>query len=134
MTTDNSDIYYYGTGRRKSSVARVRVYGREGGITVNRKPAKDVFAVDEWLKDALRPLDATELRGKVTVIATTQGGGLHGQSGAFSHGLARALVKYDPDLRSALKSAKLLTRDPRMRESKKYGLKRARKAPQYTKR
>lgn len=134
MTTDNSDIYYYGTGRRKSSVARVRVYGREGGITVNRKPAKDVFSVDEWLKDALRPLDATELRGKVTVIATTRGGGLHGQSGAFAHGLARALVKYDPDLRPALKSAKLLTRDPRMRESKKYGLKRARKAPQYTKR
>lgn len=134
MTIDKSDIYSYGTGRRKRSVARVRVYGRDGGVTVNRKPVEDVFEVDEWLKDALRPLDAVELRGKVTVIATTRGGGLHGQATAFSHGLARALVKFDPDLRPTLKSAKLLTRDSRMRESKKYGLKRARKAPQYTKR
>lgn len=134
MTTDNNDIYYYGTGRRKRSVARVRVYGRQGGVTVNRKPVEDVFEVDEWLKDALRPLDATEMHGKVTVIATTHGGGLHGQAGALSHGLARALVKFDPNLRPNLKAAKLLTRDSRMRESKKYGLKRARKAPQFTKR
>ena len=134
MTTGQDEIYYYGTGRRKTSVARVRVYSKEGGITVNRQPIEDVFDVDEWLHDALRPLEETALRGRVTVLATTSGGGLHGQATAFSHGLARALVKFDPNLRSPLKAAKLLTRDSRMRESKKYGLKRARKAPQYTKR
>ncbi len=133
MTTENEN-YYYGTGRRKRSVARVRVFNRAGGVTVNGKPLNEAIPVDHWLADALRPLVVTELAGKVTVIAQTHGGGTHGQAVAFSHGLSRALIEFDPQLRPVLKSHKLLTRDPRMRESKKYGLKRARKAPQYTKR
>ena len=133
MTTE-SDNYYYGTGRRKTSIARVRVYNRAGGVTVNGKPLNEAVSVDQWLADALRPLTVTDLAGKVTVVAKTHGGGVHGQAVAFSHGLSRALIAFDPQLRPALKSYKLLTRDSRMRESKKYGLKRARKAPQYTKR
>jgi small subunit ribosomal protein S9 len=132
--TTQTDNYYYGTGRRKTSVARVRVYNRAGGVTLNGKPLNEAISVDQWLADALQPLAVTELTGKVTVVAKTHGGGLHGQSVAFSHGLSRALIAFDPQLRPVLKSHKLLTRDPRMRESKKYGLKRARKAPQYTKR
>lgn len=133
MTTEK-ETYFYGTGRRKTSIARVRVYDREGGITVNGKPIGEVFSVDHWLADAIRPLTVTDMTGKVTVEAKTHGGGVHGQSSAFAHGLARALVNLAPGLRPDLKRHKLLTRDPRMRESKKYGLKRARKAPQYTKR
>ena len=133
MTTEH-DNYYYGTGRRKTSIARVRVYNRAGGVTVNGKPLNEAVSVDQWLADALRPLTVTDLAGKVTVVAKTHGGGVHGQAVAFSHGLSRALIAFDPQLRPALKSYKLLTRDSRMRESKKYGLKRARKAPQYTKR
>ena len=134
MTTDNGENYYYGTGRRKSSIARVRLYNRAGGVTLNGKPLNEVISVDQWLSDALRPLTVTELAGKVTVVAKSHGGGVHGQAVALSHGLSRALIAFDPELRPVLKSHKLLTRDPRMRESKKYGLKRARKAPQYTKR
>ncbi len=134
MTTENDDHYYYGTGRRKTSVARVRLYNREGGVTLNGKPLNEVISVDQWFSEAMRPLNVTELAGKVTVVAKTHGGGVHGQAVALSHGLSRALIAFDPQLRPALKSHKLLTRDPRMRESKKYGLKRARKAPQYTKR
>ena len=133
MTTEN-EHYYYGTGRRKTSIARVRVYNRAGGATVNGKPLNEAISVDQWLADALRPLSVTDLAGKVTVVAKTHGGGMHGQAVAFSHGLSRALIEFDPQLRPVLKSYKLLTRDSRMRESKKYGLKRARKAPQYTKR
>ncbi len=133
MTTE-TDNYYYGTGRRKTSVARVRIYNRAGGVTLNGKPLNEAISVDQWLTDALRPLAVTELAGKVTVVAKTHGGGVHGQAVALSHGLSRALIAFDPQLRPVLKSHKLLTRDPRMRESKKYGLKRARKAPQYTKR
>lgn len=133
MTTE-TDNYYYGTGRRKTSVARVRVYNRAGGVTLNGKSLDESISVDQWLSDALRPLEVTELSGKVTVVAKTHGGGAHGQAVALSHGLSRALINFDPELRPVLKSHKLLTRDPRMRESKKYGLKRARKAPQYTKR
>ena len=135
MTTEtDNNHYYYGTGRRKTSVARVRVYNRAGGVTVNGKPLNEAIAVDQWLSDALKPLVVTELAGKVSVVAKTQGGGSHGQAVALSHGISRALIAFDPQLRPVLKSHKLLTRDPRMRESKKYGLKRARKAPQYTKR
>ncbi len=133
MTTETEN-YYYGTGRRKRSIAQVRVYNRAGGVTLNGKPLNDVISVDQWFSDAMRPLSVTDLNGKVTVVAKTHGGGVHGQAVALSHGLSRALIKFDPQLRSVLKSYKLLTRDPRMRESKKYGLKRARKAPQYTKR
>ena len=135
MTTEtDNNHYYYGTGRRKTSVARVRVYNRAGGVTVNGKPLNEAIAVDQWLSDALKPLVVTDLAGKVSVVAKTQGGGSHGQAVALSHGISRALIAFDPELRPVLKSHKLLTRDPRMRESKKYGLKRARKAPQYTKR
>lgn len=134
MTMDNREIYYYATGRRKTSVAKVRVYNRAGGVTLNGKPVEEVIGVDQWLSDALKPLTVTQLAGRVTVVANTQGGGLHGQAVALSHGMARALNDLDPELRPILKQHKLLTRDSRMRESKKYGLKRARKAAQYTKR
>ncbi len=126
--------YYYGTGRRKTSIARVRVYNSSGGSTVNGKPIDEVFTVGAWLRHALSPLKATNLADKVTVVARTQGGGSAGQAGAFAHGLARALVVMDENLRRPLREAGLMTRDPRMKESKKYGLKKARKAPQYTKR
>ncbi len=134
MTTENNDRYYYGTGRRKTSIARVRLYNREGGVTLNGKPLNEVISVDQWFAAAMLPLNVTELAGKVTVVAKSHGGGVHGQAVALSHGLSRALIEFDPELRPVLKRYKLLTRDPRMRESKKYGLKRARKAPQYTKR
>ena len=128
--------YHYGTGRRKTAVARVRLYTdkADGSILVNNKPIDTVFCVDQWVTEAMQPLEVTELKGKVSVKARTHGGGVHGQAGAFSHGLARALVTMDATLRPVLKKAGLLRRDPRMKESKKYGLIRARKAPQYTKR
>ncbi len=131
MTTQQ---YYYGTGRRKTSVARIRVYNTPGGSTVNGKPIDEVFTVGAWLRQANSPLGATGLVDKVTVVAKTHGGGKSGQAGAFAHGLARALVNMDESLRKPLRNAGLMTRDPRMKESKKYGLKKARKAPQYTKR
>ena len=126
--------YFYGTGRRKTSVARVRVYNTPGESTINDKPMNDFFTVDSWKKIAILPLKITKLLDKVTVIAKTHGGGNAGQAGAFSHGLTRALVVMDESLKKPLKDAGLVTRDSRMKESKKYGLKRARKAPQYTKR
>jgi small subunit ribosomal protein S9 len=126
--------YYYGTGRRKSAVARVRVYATPGVFTVNGKPAESVFPVDEWLQEAGRPLAVANMRGNVTVTAKTAGGGVGGQATAVSLGIARALVELDPNLKKPLRAAGLLTRDPRTKESKHYGLKRARKAPQYTKR
>ncbi len=126
--------YYYGTGRRKNAVARVRVYAQQGPVTVNGKPVGEAFPVDAWRQHALRPLLVTNTQASVTVLAKTHGGGSSGQAGAFAHGLARALVVMDESLRKPLRAAGLLTRDSRMKESKKYGLKRARKAPQYTKR
>ena len=126
--------YFYGTGRRKTSVARVRVYNTPGESTINDKPMNDFFTVDSWKKIAILPLKITKLLDQVTVIAKTHGGGNAGQAGAFSHGLTRALIVMDESLKKPLKDAGLVTRDSRMKESKKYGLKRARKAPQYTKR
>ena len=126
--------YFYGTGRRKTSVARVRVYNTPGESTINDKPMNDFFTVDSWKKIAILTLKITKLLDKVTVIAKTHGGGNAGQAGAFSHGLTRALIVMDESLKKPLKDAGLVTRDSRMKESKKYGLKRARKAPQYTKR
>ena len=126
--------YYYGTGRRKTAIARVRVYNTPGGPTVNGRPIDEVFTVGAWLRQAISPLRVTDLADKVTVVAKTHGGGTAGQAGAFAHGLARALVVMDENYRKPLRAAGLMTRDPRMKESKKYGLKRARKAPQYTKR
>lgn len=126
--------YFYGTGRRKNAVARVRVYNTPGGVTVNGKPLEEAIPVSAWHQQAARPLEVAELAGNVTVVAKTSGGGGHGQAGAVSLGLARALVLMDENLKSKMRSNGLLTRDSRMKESKKYGLKRARKAPQYTKR
>ena len=132
MTTTQQ--YYYATGRRKTSIARVRVYNTPGGSTVNGKPIDEVFTVGAWLRKAVSPLQATDLTDKVTVVAKTHGGGSAGQAGAFAHGLARALVVMDENNRKPLRDVGLMTRDPRMKESKKYGLKKVRKAPQYTKR
>jgi small subunit ribosomal protein S9 len=126
--------YYYGTGRRKSATARVRLYPGDGAFVVNGKPAAEYFARAEDVSWASEPLNATGNAGKFMVSVMVNGGGISGQSGAIRLGVARALVEANPDLRTALRQGGLLTRDPRAKERKKPGLKRARKAPQYTKR
>ena len=127
--------YHYGTGRRKSAVARVRLYSGDGGITVNGKPAREYFGGrDVHQANITEPLRLTGLLDRFAVSVRVAGGGISGQAGAIRHGIARALTHFDDDLRPALKRAKLLTRDARVKERKKVGLKRARKAPQYTKR
>ena len=126
--------YYNGTGRRKSAIARVRVFNTPGSVTVNGKPLEDFITVDGWKQHAIRPLLVTDMEGSLTVVIKTHGGGISGQAGAISLGISRAIINLDPNMRKVLKTAGLLTRDSRVKESKKYGLKRARKAPQYTKR
>lgn len=127
--------YVYGTGRRKSSVARVRLYeGGTGSITINGRDIDDYFGLDTLKLITRQPLALTDMLGKVDVIATVNGGGVTGQAGALRHGIARALLEINPDFRGALKKAGFLTRDPRMKERKKYGLKAARRAPQFSKR
>ena len=126
--------YYYGTGRRKTSVARVRVYMENGPIIVNGKPMEEVFPWANWQKLVTQPFDVTGSRGQFRVVAKVVGGGVVSQAGAMRHGISRALCEADPNLRQPLKRAGLLTRDAREKERKKYGLKRARKAQQYTKR
>ena len=127
--------YQYGTGRRKSSVARVRVYqGGTGFITINGRDIDDYFGLDTLKMAVRQPLAATDLVGKVDIVATVEGGGVSGQAGALRHGIARALLLVNPEYRTALKKAGFLTRDPRMKERKKYGLKAARRAPQFSKR
>ena len=126
--------YYYGLGRRKSAVAKVRVYPGSGGMTINGKPAEEVFTTISSKAQAEALLKTAGVENSVQVVATAKGGGINGWAGAVSLGIARALLIMDPNLRPTLKSAGLLTRDSRVKESKKYGLKRARKAPQYTKR
>ena len=126
--------YYYATGRRKSAIARVRVFNTPGSVTVNGKPLEDIITVDGWKQHAIRPLLVTDMEGSLTVVIKTHGGGISGQAGAISLGISRAIINLDPNMRKVLKTAGLLTRDSRVKESKKYGLKRARKAPQYTKR
>ena len=126
--------YFYGTGRRKSSVARVRVYNGTGKITINDRDIDDFFGL-ETLKVVVRqPLVATDTLGKYDVIAKVSGGGFTGQAGAIRHGLSRALLTVEDEYRAPLKAAGFLTRDPRMKERKKYGLKAARRAPQFSKR
>ena len=126
--------YFYGTGRRKDSVARVRVYTGTGKITVNDRDIDSYFGL-ETLKLIVRsPLVLLGLEGKYDIAVRVSGGGVSGQAGAIRHGLSRALLQFDPELRSALKKAGFLTRDPRMKERKKYGLKAARRAPQFSKR
>ena len=126
--------YFYGTGRRKKSVARVRLYPGSGVITVNGKNIDEYFGLETLKLIINQPFGVTETRGKFDIIATVKGGGLSGQAGAIRHGLARALVKADETYKPLLKKAGFLTRDPRMKERKKYGLKAARRASQFSQR
>ena len=127
--------YYYGTGRRKSSVARVRVYENgTGSIIINGREIDDYFGLDTLKLIVNQPLVAADLVGKVDVVVTVAGGGVSGQAGAIRHGISRALLQLNPEYRATLKAAGFLTRDPRMKERKKYGLKAARRAPQFSKR
>ena len=133
-TTTKSAIQYYGTGRRKKSIACVRLLPGTGKITINNRDIDDYFGL-ETLKTILRqPLVATGTLGKFDIITKVVGGGFTGQAGAVRHGLSRALVKVDEEFKPVLKKAGFLTRDPRMKERKKYGLKGARRAPQFSKR
>ena len=127
--------YLYGTGRRKTAVARVRLLPGDGSIVVNGKPAAEYFGGESPRCAILRlPFRVTETEGRYSASVLVAGGGVSGQAGAIRHGIARALLSAHPTLAAALREAGLLTRDPRAKERKKYGLKRARKAPQYTKR
>ena len=127
--------YFYGTGRRKSSVARVRLYPNgTGSITINGRDIDEYFGLETLKLLVRQPLAATEQLGKVDIVATVTGGGVSGQAGALRHGIARALLQVNEEFRPALKKAGFLTRDPRMKERKKYGLKAARRAPQFSKR
>ncbi len=128
-------LYFYAVGRRKSAIARVRLIpGGNGAIVVNGKPYQEYLTRPSHQGIVMQPLRVTENVGKFNVVAKLQGGGLTGWAGAISLGIARALVRSDEELKSTLRRFGLLTRDPRVKERKKYGLKRARKAPQYTKR
>ena len=126
--------YFYGTGRRKKSVARVRIVPGTGVITINGRDIDDYFGLETLKLIVNQPFAVTGTEGKFDIIARVSGGGVSGQAGAIRHGLARALVASDAELKPALKAAGLLTRDPRMKERKKYGLKAARRAPQFSKR
>jgi small subunit ribosomal protein S9 len=130
----DAERYYQGTGRRKSAVARVRLYAGAGPHTVNDKPLEVVFPRVTHLHRALQPLAVTESDGKFRLQAKVSGGGVGGWADAVAHGAARALLAADPENHNPLRRSGLLTRDARVKERKKYGLKRARKAPQYTKR
>ena len=126
--------YFYGTGRRKKSVARVRIVPGTGVITINGRDIDSYFGLETLKLIVNQPFGVTGTAGKFDIIATVAGGGISGQAGAIRHGLARALVQSDETLRHALKAAGFLRRDPRMKERKKYGLKGARRAPQFSKR
>ena len=130
----DSNPYFYGTGRRKSSVARVRVYAGTGKITINDRDIDDYFGLDTLKLIVRQPLELTETGEKFDIVCRVAGGGVTGQAGAIRHGISRALLQFDEELRPSLKKAGFLTRDPRMKERKKYGLKGARRAPQFSKR
>ncbi len=125
--------YFYGTGRRKSSVARVRVYNGTGKITINDRDIDDYFGLETLKLIVRQPLNLTGNLDKFDIVCRVAGGGVTGQAGAIRHGISRALLQFDGELRPELKKAGLLTRDPRMKERKKYGLKGARRAPQFSK-
>jgi small subunit ribosomal protein S9 len=125
---------FYGTGRRKCSIAKVRLVSGQGNIIVNGKPVMDYFGRKVLELVVKQPLAVTNTEGKYDVLASVHGGGTSGQAGAVRHGIARALLKVEDEFRSPLKKAGFLTRDPRMKERRKYGLKKARKAPQFSKR
>ncbi|MBP5624116.1 MAG: 30S ribosomal protein S9 [Lachnospiraceae bacterium] len=127
-------VKYYGTGRRKSSIARVYLVPGKGNITINKRDIDDYFGLETLKVIVRQPLVATETVDKYDAVITVKGGGFTGQAGAVRHGIARALLTVDADFRPVLKKAGYLTRDPRMKERKKYGLKKARRAPQFSKR
>ncbi len=129
-----AQVQYYGTGRRKNSVARVRLVPGEGRIIINKREIDNYFGLETLKLIVKQPLRLTDTTDKYDVLVIANGGGMSGQAGAIRHGIARALLKVDPDLRGSLKRAGFLTRDPRMKERKKYGLKAARRAPQFSKR
>ena len=126
--------YFYGTGRRKKSVARVRLYPGSGEITINGRSIDDYFGLETLKLIVNQPFGVTGTTGKFDIVANVAGGGISGQAGAIRHGLAKALLQVDETYRPALKKAGFLTRDPRMKERKKYGLKAARRAPQFSQR
>ncbi len=126
--------YFYGTGRRKSSVARVRLYNGEGKITINDRDMDEYFGLETLKLIVRQPLTLTDTIGKFDIAVRVAGGGVSGQAGAIRHGVARALLQFNEELRPELKKAGFLARDPRMKERKKYGLKAARRAPQFSKR
>ena len=131
---ESKQPYFYGTGRRKHSVARVRVYPGTGNITINGRNIDEYFGLETLKLITRQPLELTGTVEKFDLVCTVTGGGVTGQAGAIRHGLSRALLQYDENLRPELKKAGFLTRDPRMKERKKYGLKAARRAPQFSKR
>ena len=126
--------YFYGTGRRKKSVARVRLYPGTGVVTINGRDVNDYFGLETLKYIVNQPFGVTETVGKFDIVANVTGGGFSGQAGAIRHGVARALLTADENYKPLLKKAGFLTRDPRMKERKKYGLKAARRAPQFSKR
>ncbi len=130
----DSNPYFYGTGRRKKSIARVRVYNGTGKITINDRDIDDYFGLETLKLIVRQPLVLTESDSKFDIVCRVTGGGVTGQAGAIRHGLSRALLQVNDEMRPALKKAGFLTRDPRMTERKKYGLKGARRAPQFSKR
>lgn len=125
---------YYGTGRRKKSIARVYLVPGNGAVTINKRDIEDYFGLETLKLIVRQPLELTETGSKFDILVTVRGGGFTGQAGAIRHGISRALLEADSDLRPVLKKAGFLTRDPRMKERKKYGLKGARRAPQFSKR
>ena len=129
-----AQVQYAGTGRRKNSVARVRLVPGTGKITMNGKDVRDYLPYENLITDLSQPFGITETTGSYDVLVNVNGGGFSGQAGATRHGIARALLTVYPDFRGPLKKAGMLTRDPRMKERKKYGLKKARKASQFSKR
>ena len=129
-----SKAYFYGTGRRKHSVSRVRLYPGTGKVTINDRDIDEYFGLDTLKVIVRQPFEVTNTAGKFDVVCTVRGGGVSGQAGAIRHGIARALLQVDPDFRDSLKRAGLLTRDSRKVERKKPGLKKARKASQFSKR
>ena len=134
MAAKREKITFYGTGRRKKSIARVRLVNGNGNITINNKALDEFLGVETLKVIVKQPLVATNSLDKFDVIAKVTGGGISGQAGAIRHGIARALVEANSEYRPTLKAAGFLTRDARMKERKKYGLKKARKAPQFSKR
>lgn len=125
---------FWGTGRRKNAIARVRLFPGTGTVTVNGRSFEEYFPVKSLQAMVQQPLAATETLGKYDIVVRVVGGGVSGQAGATRHGIARALLKVDPEMRPVLKQGGFLTRDPRMKERRKYGLKKARKRPQFSKR